>query len=259
MTVVKGREHAEVVRRSFERQVPLFSGPDSPFAQRASSSLAWIEPLTDDMIVLDVACGAAHASEPVAPRVRQVVGVDLTAALLRVGAQRLRDAGIDNVLLQEADAEALPFVDDSFAVVFCRSSLHHFADPTRAVAEMQRVSRTGGRVVLVDLVAPTPEVRERFDHVHRLIDPSHVRTFLEAELAELLPGGFAALTYGDTSTFRLPVDVAFTDQTERAQVLAILDAEVQGRGDPTGFEPVDDDGKLVVSFTTCIVHAEIRK
>jgi ubiquinone/menaquinone biosynthesis C-methylase UbiE len=259
MTLVEGREHAEIVRRSFARQVPLFSGPDSPFAQRTSSSLAWIEPLTEDMIVLDVACGAAHASEPVAPRVRQVVGVDLTAELLRVGARRLSEAGIDNVLLQEADAEALPFVDDSFAVVFCRSSLHHFANPTRAVAEMQRVCRSGGRVVLVDLVAPTPEVRERFDHVHRLIDPSHVRSFLEAELAELLPGGFAALTYGDTSTFRFPVDIAFTDQTARAEVLAILDAETQGRGDPTGFEPVDDDGKLVVSFTTCIVHAEIRK
>ena len=64
------RDHDEVVRQSFERQVPLFSGPDSPFARRASGSLSWIEPLTRDMVVLDVACGAAHATEPVAPRVR---------------------------------------------------------------------------------------------------------------------------------------------------------------------------------------------
>ncbi|HEY5171406.1 MAG TPA: hypothetical protein VIK54_06735 [Acidimicrobiia bacterium] len=64
------RDHDEVVRQSFERQVPLFSGPGSPFARRASGSLSWIEPLTRDMVVLDVACGAAHATEPVAPRVR---------------------------------------------------------------------------------------------------------------------------------------------------------------------------------------------
>jgi hypothetical protein len=57
-------DHSAVVRRSFERQVSLFSSPDSPFARRATRSLSWIEPLRDDMIVLDVACGAAHASEP---------------------------------------------------------------------------------------------------------------------------------------------------------------------------------------------------
>lgn len=256
-------DHADVVRRSFERQVQLFSGPDSPFASRPSSSLSWIEPLDENMIVLDVACGAAHATEPVAPRVREVVGIDLTAALLRIGAQRLRDNGIGNVLLQEADAESLPFVDESFDIVFCRAALHHFADPIRAVSEMTRVCRTGGRVVLVDVVAPAPDVRERYDHVHRLVDPSHVRAFLDYELADLVPGGVDALTYADTATFRFPIDVALTDQSERDEVLAILRTEARGGGapgacEPTGFDPVEDDGKLVVSFTNCVVHAERR-
>jgi ubiquinone/menaquinone biosynthesis C-methylase UbiE len=179
-------DHNAVVRQSFERQVPLFSGPNSPFASR-SGALSWIDPLDEGMIVLDVACGASHAAEPIAPRVRQVVGIDLTRALLHLGAQRLHDHGIGNVLLQEANAECLPFTDESFDVVYCRSSLHHFADPQRAVAEMVRVCRRGGRIVLVDLIAPSGDVREPFDQVHRLIDPSHVRSFLEEELAELLP------------------------------------------------------------------------
>jgi SAM-dependent methyltransferase len=217
------------VRRSFERQVALFSGPDSPFATR-SGSLAWIEPLSDDMIVLDVACGAAHASEPLASVVRQVVGVDLTSALLGLGAQRLREAGIGDVLLQEGNAESLPFVDESFDVVFCRSSLHHFGDPERAVAEMVRVCRVGGRLVLVDLVAPTADIRGLFDHVHRLVDPSHVRSFLEREIAQLLPGGVGNLVYGDTSTFRLPIDVAFTEQSDGAGTLTLLMADPRGEG-----------------------------
>ncbi len=249
-------DHDEVVRQSFARQAGLFSGPDSPFAPRPASTLAWIEPLHDDMIVLEVACGTAHASEPVAARVRQVVGIDLTPDLLRIGAARLRENGIPNVLLQEGNAEALPFADESFDVVCCRSSLHHFADPRRAVDEMLRVCRPGGRVVLVDLVAPSETVRDRFDHVHRLLDPSHVRTFCEPELADLFPAGFCALTYGETSTLRLPIDVAITEQSARAEVLALLDAERRGEAPPTGFDPVDEDGKIVVSFTTCIVHAE---
>lgn len=253
------REHDEAVRRSFERQVSLFSGPDSPFAPRASGTLSWIEPLRDDMIVLDVACGAGHAAEPVAPHVRQVVGIDLTPALLRIGAERLHANGIANVLLQEGSAESLPFTDASFDIVFCRSSLHHFADLSRAVAEMFRVCRVGGRVVLVDLVAPDPAARDRFDHVHRLIDPSHVRTFVERELAELVPGGLDRISFADTSNIRLPIDIAFTDQSERDAVIDLLRSELRGVGDPTGFDPEEDDtGELVVSFTTCVVHAERR-
>ena len=252
------RDHDEVVRHSFERQVPLFSGPDSPCARRTSSSLSWIEPLTGDMIVLDVACGAAHASEPVAPHVRQVIGVDLTPPLLHVGARRLQDNGISNVVLQEANAQALPFVDESFDVVFCRSSLHHFDDPHQAVSEMIRVCRIGGRVVLVDLVAPRAAVRDLYDHVHRLIDPSHVRAFLEAELADLLPGGCDALAYAETSTIRLPVDIAFSDQSERAEVVELLRAEVDGSGEPTGFDPEAEDDTFVVAFTSCVVHTERR-
>jgi hypothetical protein len=127
----------------------------------------------------------------------------------------------------------------------------------RAVSEMTRVCRTGGRVVLVDLVAPTSDVRERYDHVHRLIDPSHVRAFLDHEVAELLPGGVDGLTYADTATFRMPVDIAFTDQSDRAEVLDILRAEARGTGAATGFDPVVEDGKLVVSFTTCVVQTEL--
>jgi ubiquinone/menaquinone biosynthesis C-methylase UbiE len=251
---VSGGCHDQVVRRSFQHQVALFSGPDSPFAKRSAGSLSWIEPITEGMIALDVACGAAHASEPVASRVRQVVGIDLTPALLRVGRQRLSDAGIRNILLQEANAESLPFLDESFDVVFCRSSLHHFADPYQAVAEMVRVCRVGGRVVLVDLVAPGADCRDLFDEVHRLLDPSHVRVFLEAELASVLPGGIEALSYAETSTIRLPIDIAVTEQSDRDHVLRLLNADLTGAA-RTGFDPAEEDGKIVVSFTSCVVQS----
>ncbi len=179
-------EHDHVVRRSFEKQAGLFVGDDSPFARRPASALAWLEPLDPEMIVLDVACGAAHAAEQAAPHVRQVVGIDLTPSLLELGAERLRDAGITNVLLQEGNAAELPFVDDSFDLVVCRGALHHFMDPGGAVAEMARVCRPGGRVVAADMVAPDAEVRDAFDDLHRCLDPSHAGVLLEAELAELL-------------------------------------------------------------------------
>lgn len=234
--------------------MPLFSAPDSPFASRQSEALSWIGSLTSELIVLDVACGAAHAAEPVAEAVHQVVGIDLTPALLEVGARRLADQGVTNVLLQEGNAESLPFVDESFDVVYCRSSLHHFVDPRQCVAEMVRVCRSGGRIVLLDLVAPSQHVRDRFDHVHRLIDPSHVRSVLEEELGDLLPDGVQGITVTDKLSIRLPLSVALTEQSEESEVLGMLEAEMRKEAEPTGFEPALEEECLVVSFVTCVVH-----
>ncbi len=247
-------DHDHVIRRSFERQVGLFAGPDSIFAKRTGTN-AWIEPLTPDMIVLGVACGAGQASEPIAPSVRQVVGLDITPALLHLGAQRLQDAGISNVLLQEGNATQMPFVDESFDIVFCRAALHHFNDPEAVIAEMVRVCRAGGRIVLMDLIAPSSEIRDQFDEVHRLIDPSHVRAYLEAELPPLLPGGMDALLYAESFAFRFPAEGIFTEQTERDKVLERLRADARGDGPATGLHPAEEDGQLVVSFEMCTLQA----
>jgi hypothetical protein len=143
-------------------------------------------------------------------------------------------------LLQEGNAEAL------------RAALHHLGDPRRAVAEMVRACRRDGRVVLSDLVAPSAELRDAFDQLHRRIDPSHVRAFLESELGNVFPDG-VALSSGDTTSNRLPIDIALTEQSETETVLTALRAEMQG-GAPTGFEPTEEDGKLVVAFRNCVVH-----
>jgi SAM-dependent methyltransferase len=250
------QQHEALIRTTFEMQVPIFTGPGSVFAQRSEGSLAWIEPLHDDMIVLDVACGAGHAAEPVAPHVRQVIGVDLTPALLRLGHDRLREAGINNVLLQEANAESLPFLDESFDVVYCRASLHHFADPQAAVDEMFRVCRVGGRVVILDLIAPIPESRDQFDHVHRLLDPSHVRAFTGTELVDLVPGGVEGMSYADTNTLRFPVEGVIGEHSDGDAAVALLRSEAAGEIDPTGFGPIVEDDQTIVSFVMCVVHAE---
>jgi SAM-dependent methyltransferase len=253
---VSASDHDAVVRRSFEKQAGLFTGEDSPFAHRPPSPRAWLEPLEPEMIVLDVACGAAHAAEQVAPHVRQVVGVDLTPALLEVGADRLRAAGIANVLLEEGNAAQLPFLDASFDLVMCRGSLHHFADSPGAVAEMARVCRSGGRVVVADMVAPSAEVRDAFDALHRCLDPSHAGVLLEAELAGLLEAEVGPLSYGETSDpFRIPVDHILSDASDRDAVTQALEAELAG-GAATGFEPVLEDGQTLVSFTNTVVHAK---
>jgi ubiquinone/menaquinone biosynthesis C-methylase UbiE len=248
------RSHNDIVRDSFTQQVGLFTGENSVFARRSASPTAWVEPLDRDMIVLDVACGAAHATEQIAPHVRQVIGIDLTPALLRAGYERLAGVGIDNVLLQEGDADGLPFVDASFDLVVCRSSLHHMSDPRVATAEMARVCKADGRVVVSDMIVPDVGVRDAFDGLHRAIDPSHVRALVEEELAELLQEQVGPLSYGETTSISFPIDVILTSAADTAAVRALLERELEG-GPPTGFAPTRQDDQIVVTFTSTVVHA----
>lgn len=247
-------DHTQAVRQSFRRQTKLFTGSDAVFAAR-QATVPWLEPLTQDMIALDVACGAGHVAEVVAPHVRQVVGLDVTPELLRIAAARLRTAGVGNVLLQQGDATRLPFLDASFDLVYCQAAVHHFPHPSPYVTEMARVCRPGGRVVISDMVAPSPRLRAAFDALHRRIDPSHAATLLDTELTVLL-GTLVGPLAGEPTRRRstLPLDRILTEVADRDAVLAELHAELAG-GPTTGFTPTLVDGEIHISITTFAAQA----
>ncbi len=101
--------------------------------------------------VLDVGCGTGIFAEQIRKALpnAQVVGIDLVAGMLIKGSERWkRHEG--TVFAVQADSERLPFNRGSFDVVTCANSFHHYPNQTRAVAEMRRVLRANGRLMLVD-------------------------------------------------------------------------------------------------------------
>jgi ubiquinone/menaquinone biosynthesis C-methylase UbiE len=101
--------------------------------------------------ILDVGCGTGvfaariRAALPAA----KVWGIDLVAGMLAKGAPRWR-AHAGHVLPVQADSERLPFAAGSFDIVTCANSFHHYPHQDRAVAEMRRVLRPGGRLMVID-------------------------------------------------------------------------------------------------------------
>jgi ubiquinone/menaquinone biosynthesis C-methylase UbiE len=89
---------------------------------------------------------------PFYPGTVQLTGVDLSPAMLAIARQQAGQ-GDHPVELREADAHALPFPDASFDTVVCTFSLCCIPDDRRAVAEMNRVLRPGGPLLLADHVA----------------------------------------------------------------------------------------------------------
>lgn len=123
-------------------------------------------------------------------------------------ARRVSEAGFDVTTLDPAPgmgatvvapAEDIPFPDGSFDVVACRVAAHHFADVTKAVGEMARVSR--GLVLMADNLF----LGERVEEAEKLRDPTHVRCYREDEWRGLFAG--AGLTVEDMRSFEKRIEL----------------------------------------------------
>ena len=102
--------------------------------------------------VLDVGCGPGHLTRRLATRGLDATGVDLDPAMIDRAASRGDAAGRYVV----ADAASLPFEDDTFDVVVSTLSMHHWSDAHAGLAEMARVLRPGGRILIWDLGRGAP-------------------------------------------------------------------------------------------------------
>ena len=99
--------------------------------------------------VLDLAAGTGTSSSPLAQRGATVVPCDFSLGMLGVG--RRRDPSLAFVA---GDAMALPFADGSFDAVTISFGLRNTVDPGAALAEMRRVTRIGGRLVVCEFSHP---------------------------------------------------------------------------------------------------------
>jgi SAM-dependent methyltransferase len=120
--------------------------------------IAWITvPLARDLVdsvdvrsgdrVLDVACGTGHVALEAARAFCVVTGIDYVADLVETARARAAAEGLD-IDFREADAERLPFADDSFDKVLSAIGVMFTADHVRAASELVRVTRPGGRIGL---------------------------------------------------------------------------------------------------------------
>jgi SAM-dependent methyltransferase len=134
--------------------------------------------------VLDVACGPGLVTCELAKAVEKVVGVDVTPAMLATARKRQVELGLDNLSWELGDALHLPFADQSFDVVITRYSFHHLLSPKLALAEMIRVCKQGGWVLVADVAIPENNTAQ-YDYLELLRDPSHAHALTEIEFDHL--------------------------------------------------------------------------
>jgi len=185
---------------------------------------------TGDERALDVGTGTGALAFALAPLVREVVGVDVDATML----ERAREDAPPNVELRVADGERLPFAAGSFDLGSTLRSLHHTRAPDLVLAELARVVRPGGTLLVADQLAPDDRAAaEELNRFERARDGSTSTVLAIGDLRALFAENGLAVVREEVT--RAPreleryLDLAGCEGAERERARALA---------PSGYEDV---------------------
>jgi ubiquinone/menaquinone biosynthesis C-methylase UbiE len=201
--------------------------------------------------VLDVACGPGILACALAERARHVVGIDITPAMIEQASARQKGAGLSNLEWHVGDAAALPFEDGAFDVVTTRYSFHHMPQPAAAMAEMKRVCRPGGRIVVID-ATPAAAAQAAYDRMETRRDPSHTSALTLDEIRGI--GASTGLMEVLVEGYRLEARLdTLADEADMAPLEAMFDADIVSGQDRIGVGAWRDSAGIGFHFPVSIV------
>lgn len=207
--------------------------------------------------VLDLGCGAGHASFVVAQQVAQVTAYDLSRQMMDVVTHAAQDKGLNNITTRQGYAESLPFDDESFEVVISRYSAHHWHDVGQALREIKRVLKPGGIFIIMDIMSPGNPVRDIWlQTVEALRDTSHVRNYSSGEWFAMMTE--AGLISRSLVTDRLPLEFSSwisRMRTPEALSQAIRLYQESASAEVKAYFELQEEG----SFTSDTILAEAQK
>ena len=144
-------KYKEIERSAYSTVANTYLKYGSAIFEALASPLIEAAKLRPGQHILDVACGIGIPSLTAARLLESagsVTGIDIAPGMLDLARSGAEDMGLTNISFQEADAENLPFPNDSFDVVLCHLGLIHFTDRKCALQEMKRVLKFEGRLAL---------------------------------------------------------------------------------------------------------------
>ncbi|MBU5614485.1 class I SAM-dependent methyltransferase [Geomonas azotofigens] len=178
----EAQTHQEKIIEQFSQQAVPFT--QVPGHHDAMQILLEVSGVGAEDEVLDVACGPGMVTCEFAKHARHVRGIDITPAMIEQARRRQGEQRLANLSWDVGNAVPLAYLDDSFSLVITRYSFHHLLEPREALAEMIRVCRPGGVVMVADVAMP-PAKSAAYDHLELIRDPSHTHALTVEEFEAL--------------------------------------------------------------------------
>jgi SAM-dependent methyltransferase len=228
--------HEEVTRARFAATAARLADQGAARLEQLHRQLERFVETSGEERALDVGTGTGPLALALAPLVREVVGVDLVPEMLAEARRQLE--GVENVTFVEGDSTALPFEAASFDLTASSRTIHHLQRPELAIAEMVRVTRPGGHLVVIDEIASVDPLEALVhNRIERLRDPSHVRVLSDADFRGLFEANWLLLRRFEVKRedFALEafLELAGCDGTCRQAVIDEIEGRL-GRGEHAG-------------------------
>jgi ubiquinone/menaquinone biosynthesis C-methylase UbiE len=235
-------------QKAFVAQSRGFSSDGETYADK--DGLAWMIkdlPFSINDNALDIATGTGEFARALSPHVASVIGFDATSEMMEQGKKFVSEAGIKNISFKKGVVQDLPFADDTFEIVSCRYAFHHFADPKPVISEMVRVCKSGGHVIIVDIIVPDEATETEYNFHEWLCDQSHTRCLRSEEFHS-----YFELFGLDVLSARTRIleenliewmDFSLTENRHREKLIQAVNTELDG-GTKTGLAPYQTDSVL---------------
>lgn len=208
MTVIpqnyKGSSKRERVEDMFDRIAPKYDllnkvlsvGIDKGWRKQMVAELKSLQPKT----MLDIATGTADvAIACMQLQPSHITGVDISALMLAEGQKKIEGLGMaQQITLQQADSENLPFADNSFDAITVAFGVRNFQHLDKGLSEMLRVLKPNGKVVILEFSQPEKfPIKQFYNFYSKYILPTIGQLVSKERAAyEYLPESVAAFPYG---------------------------------------------------------------
>jgi ubiquinone/menaquinone biosynthesis C-methylase UbiE len=173
------------VRAQYEQLASIY---DVRWRNYIASTLTFLsnwEQIDAKSTVLDVACGTGEFERLLLDKnsTQKIIGIDISEKMLNIA--RRKNQTYSNVEFYQTSVNSLPFQDYAFDVIVCANAFHYFEQPQIALAEIKRVLKPNGKLIILDWSKDFLICRI-CDWLLQLFDSAHQQCYTQAELHQLL-------------------------------------------------------------------------
>ena len=167
-------------------------------------------------IGLDIATGPGFTAFAIAPFCNTVIASDIAEGMLTQARKIAAERSISNIRFETIDAQNIPYPDESFDIITCRTAPHHFPEIPQFLTEVHRTLKPEGTFLLCDTTtSENPELAEWHQRAEALRDPSHIYAPTPSEWRNLVNRAGFKITHEQPTR----VNMTFWHWVERSGTL----------------------------------------
>jgi ubiquinone/menaquinone biosynthesis C-methylase UbiE len=202
-------DHLQMNAEKWDKWAESLDGDSwrSKYLRRAQKGVLALIDIKEKINFLDIGCGTGWAVGQVAALAGNkgsFYGVDLSSKMIEKAKENFKDNNAIHFI--QADVESIPLDSDFFDAIICTNSFHHYLHPDKALKEICRLLKNGGKLYLLDPTADTWFIK-LIDKIGKLVEAAHVKLYSTEEFLRMFTDAGLKYSSSRISTTRQKVHI----------------------------------------------------